>query len=53
MTSKPSSEPWLGGVWEQPDYCPDGVRHVGGASLIRALVQKTWEPVVSMKQSIQ
>jgi hypothetical protein len=46
MTSKPNSEPWLGEVWEKPVYYPGGVRHVVGASLIRASEQKTWEPVV-------
>src|SRR5213083_1616771 len=28
-----------GRVWGEPADCPDGVRHVGGASLIRALAR--------------
>lgn len=31
-------ESWVPGrVWEEPAYGPDGVRHIGGASLARAL----------------
>jgi len=33
-------ETWVPGqVWGEPADCPDGVRHVGGASLIRALAR--------------
>jgi hypothetical protein len=28
-----------GQVWGEPADCPDGVRHVGGASLVRALAR--------------
>src|SRR5207245_335855 len=38
MAPKPRRPPVLGAVWEEPAYCPDGVRHEGGASLAQALV---------------
>ena len=37
MTPKPGSEVAPGAVWTGPAYGPDGVRHRGSASLLRAL----------------
>ena len=46
MTSKPRSRLASGQAWGRPVYCPGGVRHIGGASLVQAPVRnvRTWYP---------